>query len=302
MPNKISFKKLVVPSLLALALFLPWAAWTQTATKFKKTVKDRFGISILNVSANQGRQWYCQWGNGHARTLKWQIDPDDSEFDVNHGDATFEIDGKGVCKASGRTPRMYVYDHTGKQQWGNVEITLYGMRVSETKSLGYAGLMAYARTNHTKDENICDDRGYGGRLTYDGRADFEKEIAHHLGAGYVQAAEVHPWEKDGPMPRNVWIGYKFIVYNVDGGKHVRMEIWRDMTDGKNGGQWELLTSYVDQGGWGTKAPPCASGVDPAAILTNPNLVVYVRTDEVSDMRYKNFSIREIDPSLNSSGY
>jgi hypothetical protein len=82
---------------------------------------------------------------------------------------------------------------------------------------------------------------------------------------------------------------------MDHGTHVKLELWRDMTGGKGGGKWELLTEYTDQGGWGKGAPPCGSGVDPAAILTGSHPVVYVRTDKVEDMRYKKFSIREIAP-------
>ncbi len=43
--------------------------------------------------------------------------------------------------------------------------------------------------------------------------------------------------------------------------------WRDMTDGANGGIWEKLHDEVDTGGWGTGVTPCASGVDPAQIMT-----------------------------------
>jgi hypothetical protein len=283
-------------ALAAIVLFSPWTAWTKSTPKKSQVPHDKFGVTQLHATLANGREWFSQWDNGHARSLKSQVDPDDPEFDVNHGDAVFTIDGKGVCLASGRTPRMYVYDHQEKKMWSNVEITVYGMRVEETKSVGYAGLMAYAKTNHTKDENICDDRGYGGRVTYDGRADIEKEIAHHMSnGGYLQAAEVHPWTNNGPMPKGVWIGYKFIARDLDHGTRVKLEIWRDMTDGKDGGKWALLTEYTDQGGWGVKAPSCDGKTDPAAILTGAHLSVYIRTDEVKDMRYKKFSVREIAP-------
>jgi hypothetical protein len=57
-----------------------------------------------------------------------------------------------------------------------------------------------------------------------------------------------------------------------------------------------MTEYLDAGGWGAGHTPCESGKDPAEILTGPHPVVYVRTDDVTEMRYKKFSIREIDPN------
>lgn len=101
-----------------------------------------------------------------------------------------------------------------------------------------------------------------------------------------------PWSV---LPSNVWIGYKYIVRDVDNGTHVKLELWRDLTDGANGGSWEKLYEYVDTGGWGAGQTPCASGVDPAQIMTGRNLSVFIRDDSVSDVRYKRWSIREIAP-------
>ena len=60
------------------------------------------------------------------------------------------------------------------QKWGNVEITFYGKRVSETQSISWAGLQAYARTDDTHDTDICADRGYGAQMLYPGEMLFEK--------------------------------------------------------------------------------------------------------------------------------
>ena len=100
----------------------------------------------------------------------------------------------------------------------------------------------------------------------------------------------------GPCCRKMsGIGYKYIVRDVDNGTHVKLELWRDMTDGANGGTWELLHQTVDAGGWGASVTPCASGKDPTQIMTGPNLSVFIRDDNVSDVRYKKWSIREIAP-------
>jgi hypothetical protein len=185
---------------------------------------------------------------------------------------------------------MYVWDRTRQKKWQNVEITVYGMRVSESSSVSYAGLMAYARTDHTDDTNLLGTRGYGGRMTYDGRADFEKETAH--GKGYVQVASIRQFPNG--MPKNVWIGYKFVVRNMNSVKYVKLEIYRDMTDGLGGGFWEKVTEFTDTGSnFGVGSAAAGPGIDPAQALTDPNVVVYFRTDAVNDMRYKRATIREI---------
>ena len=198
---------------------------------------------------------------------------------------------------------MYILDVARTGFWHNVEITVYGMRISDS-SIGYAGIMAYARTNHYVDENICDDRGYGGRFTYDGRADFEKETAHHLSNGNAQTATQHPW--GGAMPKNVWIGYKYVVYDLANG-NVKLELYMDTTDGLNGGTWNKITEFEDTGNnFGVGKGACKSGINPALKLTNsdvcpgsetgkPNLDVYFRSDGVGTdgLWYKKGSVREI---------
>ena len=68
-----------------------------------------------------------------------------------------------------------------------------------------------------------------------------------------------------------------------------------MTNGANGGTWEMLHHDVDAGGWGGSVTPCESGKDPTQIMTGPNLSVFIRDDNVTDVRYKKWSIREIAP-------
>ena len=257
-------------------------------------VLDPFGIKVLYPTKEDGRVWYSKWNNGHPRTFGYVRDPDDPEFDCRHGTATYSIDGAGILTTSGDYPRMYVWAQD--KSWNNVEITMYGMRVEDEGTM-WAGIMAYAKTDHRNDDRSCKCRGYGGRMTYDGRMDFEKEVAHHASDGYVQTAPVRPWSDEGPMPKNVWIGYKFVVRDADAGTHVKLELYCDMTDGADGGSWlPVMTEYLDAGGWGAGHTPCESGIDPAEILTGSHPVVYVRTDDVTEMRYKKFSIREIDPN------
>lgn len=286
-------------------------------------VLDPFGVAELHPSPDQATAWYSKWSGGEPRVLGNQVDPEDPWFDTDHGEGRYALDGKGVMTVTGNLPRMYVYDPTGARPspkgdmalgatetrpspgglmpagasrlWHNVEITFYGMRVSEAEPVGWAGLMAYARTDHRRDADTCATRGYGARLLYDGRADFEKETAHGKSNGYVQAAMLRPWPGGGAMPRDVWIGYKFIVRDSEDGGSVKLELWMDLANGKDGGDWKLVTEFLDQGDWGKDADACTPGVDPAQALTGPHPVVYLRNDGLGEMRLKWFSVREIAP-------
>jgi hypothetical protein len=260
------------------------------------TTSDPFGIAMLNPTVPGGREWYSKWGNGHSRTITFGQDPDDPEFH-GRGDATYSINGQGVLTASGSTVRMYVYDPAfldtsvynpnNFTTWNNVEVTVYFMRVSDS-NIAYGGIVAGAKIRHIPDSDLCGTRGYYARMRDDGGIDVEKEIRHPDSVAIPSSTP--PWSS---LPYNVWIGYKQIIRDVDGGTHVKQELWRDMTDGANGGTWEKLYEHVDTGGWGAGHTPCASGVDPAQILTGPNLSVFLRDDSVTDVRYKKWSIREI---------
>jgi hypothetical protein len=228
------------------------------------------------------------------------VDPKDPWFDAAHGrDSTYKVNG-GVLSITGPTPRMYVYDPTRKRQWGNVEITMYFKRVRD-EGTPYAGMTAVARSNHLDTESgthPCDTRGIGARMRYDGHVDFEKETNYPVN-DTVGNKDVF---KSG-LPRNRWIGYKYVVYDV--GDSVHMQLWLDETDGKNGGDWQLIDEVVDKGGlFGDQA--CAAGIDPAMPLTAspdragsetglPNLTVFFRSDDVrrDGLLYKWGSVREI---------
>jgi ferredoxin len=187
--------------------------------------------------------------------------------------------------------------------WRDVEVTVYAQRIRDS-GISFAGITMVARSNHLRTDDaaadLCDTRGYGGRLRFDGHADFEKETAHPRNES-IRKTQVFP----GGLPFGVWIGVKFLVYDRSDGVH--LELWLDRTDGRDGGQWELVNQVVDDGRL-FGSVPCAPGIDPRMALTNspdregsesgkPNLSVYFRSDGIAPagMVYKWASIREISP-------
>lgn len=264
-------------------------------------VSDRFGVRMLYPLADDGQHWESQWDVAGAHDFGG-VDPKDPWFDADHGSGALRVDSVGVLSITGRAPRMYIRDPKLQRQWRDVEITVYARRVSDG-SVAHAGIVSVARSNHGsmtgKEDVQCDSRGLGARMRYDGHTDFEKETVHPHAAARSDRMQ---WR--GGLPKDAWIGYKHVVYDLPDGT-VKQELWLDTSGGVNGGSWQRVNENVDVGGtWGAK--PCRAGVDPTLPLTGaptrlgsesqkPNLMVYFRSDEVDEhgLQYKWASVREI---------
>jgi hypothetical protein len=299
---------------------------------------DTFGIKKLNASV--GKEWFSGWGAGSGRTYtttsNFAVDP---ELAFDNGDQTAEIYGgsgtqSGQMKLFGDYPRVYVRKNTSfstppgisaADKWNNVEITFYAYSTGDS-GVGWAGLEAVAKTNHWPDNWQCTTGGYGARMLFDGRVDFEKELYHTPNVNFQAGSISNYWTAaegsvSGKLPLNRWIGFKFVARNIDAGNdgnyandtQVRLELYKEMSIGNvtnpappaDGGNWQLVTSYTDTGNL-SSGTPCTHTTSPdddpygaaSKAFTWPNYSVYLRTDGLSSsipQYYKWFSVREVAP-------
>lgn len=253
---------------------------------------DAFGVHKVYPSVRGGMSWESNWEAGGALF-------DDPWLQQGSNDVRYEIN-EGVLGITGQTSRIYVREPLKERQWRDVEVTVYAKRVADD-GIPYSGIVTGVRINHgvtgPLDANPCDSRGLTARLRFDGSADFGKETAHPD----TVATDSVPVFPEG-LPFDQWIGYKHVVYDIPGG--TRQELWMDLTEGKNGGDWKLVDAHQDLGGTiGEKA--CAPGIDPTIPYVNgtrpgsesglPSVAVLFRVDGLArdGMLYKWASVREI---------
>ena len=247
---------------------------------------DMFGVARLNTDATDPGGWdSLHWHNGTTRTLSGQDLEDVTGWSSNRGTGSLKIDGQGILTISGKQPRLYVT--RGPRKWKNVEATVYYMRIADDNT-PWGGAVIGARSGrfgHTREQS-CTATTYYGRLRHDGYVDFDKELQHPASE---QRARRKVWDGGG-MPYNRWIGLKFVVRTEPDNRSVRLSLYRDLTNGKEGGQWMKLTEYIDAGGWAPKHK-CSFAQD--MVITEGGGVVFLRNTGVLRAKYKWLSVREI---------
>lgn len=260
---------------------------------------DVFGLRKLYPSAAGGPQWTStHWTNGHDRNLT-DRDPDDpTQVSQRRGDATtVRIDGQGVLHftappgTTGAEPRLYL-NRPETHPFRNVELTIYYRRVSDDGT-PWGGLVVGFRSgpdgHSSPATNYCDAHTYYVRFRHDGDRDFEKELKHPSSS---VRAPLDMWNGQ-TLPHDQWIGAKFVVRNINGNTGVRLEAYRDMTEGANGGNWESLGFTEDVGGWAPpqNAPACSYASDFIPVVGGG--VILLRDTGVTESQYKWLSVREI---------
>jgi hypothetical protein len=274
---------------------------------------DQFGITELYPSKSGGEHY----------TMNMQSESGDPQFDPNGSTLTKNADG--TYKVQSSSVRLQIFTSTGFQEnqiktlnqvqlaaqgymlrpndWKNVEITGYlkPNHFSTSTTNGAAHIEYVARgARNTNDQYLvggypamCEATTYHSNTYMTGRVKFEKDLMHT--AGYTANSQDPQISNAVNMAIGKWVGIKAVYYNFPNGT-VKLEQWvDDSTDNINtpGNKWHKVLDFTDHGQWGGGQPNC--GGTPSTIITWGGPIALFRWDNIDNMDFKDFSIRELQP-------
>ncbi len=255
---------------------------------------DVFGITKLYPSTPDGAEWTSAHYEDDYEVAFGTDLRDPSGLSGARGTGKLSVRADGQLVMSGSQPRLYIHSDTTRH-FRNVEITVYYQRVSDDGA-AYAGLVVGARSGpdgHTTD-GACDAHTYYARLRNDGAFDFEKELKHPASSTKSRVAPELAWPPSGEVPRETWLGWKFVLYDLEPGR-VKLEAYLDLSEGADGGDWALVNETVDEGGWSVETD-CThhSPIDGSSdlVVQSPGSIL-IRNTDVTEARYRFISVREI---------
>ncbi len=304
--------------------------------------KDVFGIRKIYATATGGRVYNSNWHEAATTAHQWDasggqvpaanLDPEDSFADlispttcravVDPSTDTLTADSN----ADRNSWRYYIKDPlddevTSTWKWSeSTEVTIYYKAISDFPGGSihvHCRLMGPSEHwNAITDDNPAACKAAGHEYSYEikknGVNQFRKEEFHDdvaNGEGYADNI-IFP---DTAAPYNAWIGMKLVTRLK--GANMKVEAWKDLTDGVNGGTWIKAGEILDDGtNWKLSDSagvanyatiPAGSGncvkVSPIdAALSMDASAVGIRVDNTK-VQFKKFSVREIDPTDEGQG-
>ncbi len=298
--------------------------------------KDKFGISKLCPTPVGGWEWFNNWDNGVAynnispTAAPW-FNPSDPFFSVEDRQSlTFSINGQGIMSVSitagSDDYRIKVYDPADQKRFLNVEATCYynwttigalpdAIDGTDTIRVGSDHHFSCRNCPYNAHEYMVNVRRQG-QIYFAREALHPHETIARPDPSWGEGGATIWWDGSNNVPRpptGVWVGFKLIKRLIDGGKNVLLTLYRDMTDGINGGDWQKVMEYIHiQGNWTDTAteareqagidlsfqnltecriPPSCDCNDP--VHNHSGGMCYLRGSPVASMRLKKLSFREI---------
>lgn len=274
---------------------------------------DKFGHRMIYATVNGGQEYFIREDNLNADN-RVKTGGDVHSFDGNNKDG-YTVDDNGKVRINFCATDGTDYDGGNKSfkhpdlakrgfiwknsDWKNCEFTVYvkpGSIISEGSKKDNditLGLRTGRHTDDLGDRGICEGFSYKVRINSKKRAwEFRKEQWHN--SGYAGRG----WSQDDSIAKmeGKWIGYKFIIYSIGGGKHVKTELWLDEN---NNNSWKRKDTNEDKGGWVEKddnevgKDKCDASEDQIGTWGGPWALL--RWDGPS-VEFRDVVVREIDPS------
>ena len=199
--------------------------------------------------------------------------------------------------------RGYIYR---PHDWKNIEITGYYkiVRLNSGVSSGNVDFWIYTRgvVHSSAVAEGCGGCSY--RFTWSDKGDdigYQKEMYHNAGISNNCGDRLNVGTRVDSGSGNLiakWFGIKCIIYNVNNGTDVHLETWMDKD---NNNTWVKVKEETDSGGFYPGAPSsscpggesCGGTRDERFTWGSP--LIRFNWRDVSEMHFRNFSVREIIP-------
>jgi hypothetical protein len=276
---------------------------------------DKFGIEKIYPTKTGGEEWFMNMNNINDDKQFFPFGESDSKYSNSNLKITKNEDLSWKIKSDNKLAkvRMNVYtsegyhpegiktlDHseledTGYMQsekdWKNIEITGYVKLNHNNIPLNEGRFTWYNRGGHHTEGEPCEGVAYKGDIFFSGDNRFAKE-QWHVSYFFTDI------KKNLNPIKDKWIGYKFIVYNLEKQSDtsktvVKMESWLDYN---NDGKWIKINEYTDKGKWGDSGKKCDGKKDQIISWGGP--IATFRWDQADDVDFKDFSVREIQSPIN----
>lgn len=274
---------------------------------------DKFGIEKIYPSKIGGEEWFINMDNIFDDNQFYPFGVSDSKFEdfnlkfIKNDDGSWNLKSTdnlakvrmNIHTSEGYHPEQFEpLDHSeleekgymqSEKDWKNVEMTGYIKLNNNNIPLSEGRFTWYARGGHHTESEPCEGVAYKGDIFFSGDTRFAKE-QWHVSYFFTDI------KSDLKSIKGKWIGYKFVLYNLENPSDpsktiVKMESWVDYN---NNGKWVKINEYIDKGKWGDSGKKCDGKKD--QLITWGGPIATFRWDKADDVDFKNFSIREIQPS------
>lgn len=254
---------------------------------------DKFGVKKIYPTKVGGEEWYLssvsdpQFKAGSTITRNA-----DGTFKLKNAVArcdasTSALHDESKCVTNQQTLIQRKYMQTSKD-WHNIEMTGYLKYNHGTGSSANGGehIEFLCRGSEHHSTNGCLGTSYHSNIYPSGRSKFEKELQHTSGYATNDPQKTGAFSSTA-FAKGKWIGHKFICFdNPDGSITLQQYV-----DTGNGFVKTLETT--DTGHWGGGSNPCGAGSYQKIVWGGP--IVIFRWDQLDDVDFKWFSVREIQP-------
>jgi len=247
-------------------------------------------------SVDASTDWYASWEQPRVLDKSNMDDMGDSRS-MSRGNGVLSI-GSGEMIMNGDEPRYYV--HAPAQGWIDTEFTVY-CRIDKWLDPDNSAVSLISRSRHQHIHvDPCDARGYYAKFYFHGhRIQLKKEFRHDADGTVIYSPGIEtikPLDPDFDIV-NQYLGIKFVVTTNPDRKSVKLRLYFDLTDGKDGGSWQLLLDYDDEDLESLEPTRCkyddAGDEGDSAPILRPGQVAVLRSDAVKGLHIRSASIRSI---------